>query len=84
MNSHLVTVEVGVECRTNEGMQLDGLTFDQGRLKSLNSQTVQGRRTVKHDRMFPDDIFKDVPHHRLLTFDHLLGLLDRRGVAEYF
>ena len=84
MNSHLVTVEVGVECRTNEGVQLNGLSFNQGRLKSLNAQTVQCWRTVKHDRVFADDIFKDVPHHRLLAFDHLLGLLDRRGVAEYF
>jgi hypothetical protein len=34
--------------------------------------------------MFADDIFEDVPNHRLLAFDHLLGLLDGGGVAEHF
>jgi len=43
---------------------------------------VQGRRTVQHDRMFSNDVFEDVPYHRLLAFDHLLGLLDGGGVAE--
>jgi hypothetical protein len=29
VDSHLVTVEVGVECRADERVQLDRLTFDQ-------------------------------------------------------
>ncbi len=84
MDGHLVAVEVGVEGGTNERMQLNGLAFDQGRLKCLNTQTVQRRRAVQHDRMLADDIFKDVPHHRFLTFDHFLGLLDGGRVAENF
>ena len=33
MDSHLVSVEVGVECGTNKRMQLDSLTFYQDRLE---------------------------------------------------
>jgi hypothetical protein len=84
VDGHLVAVEVGVERRANQRVQLDGLAFDQGRFECLDTQTVQGRRTVQHDRMFADDILEDVPDHRFLTFDHLLGLLDGGGVAEHF
>jgi hypothetical protein len=35
MNGHLVTVEVGVESSTYEWVQLDGLAFDEFRLKCL-------------------------------------------------
>ena len=51
VNGHLVTVEVGVEGRANERVQLDGLAFDQDGLKGLDAQTVQRRRTVQHHRV---------------------------------
>jgi hypothetical protein len=41
VHSHLVTVKVGVESRTNERVQLDSLAFDQARLERLNGQAVQ-------------------------------------------
>ena len=47
VNCHLVTVEVGVERGTCQGVQLDGTALDQDRLKGLNAQTVQGRCTVQ-------------------------------------
>ena len=47
MHCHLVTVEVGVECGTCQRVQLDGTALDQNRLKGLNAQTVQRRRTVQ-------------------------------------
>ena len=78
VNSHLVTVEVGVESRANKRVQLDGLALDQGRLKGLDTQTVKRRRTVEHDRMFTNNLFEDIPDYRLLRLDHLLGLLDGR------
>ena len=40
MHGHLVTVEVGIERRTNKRMQLDRLAFDQHRLKGLNAKTM--------------------------------------------
>jgi hypothetical protein len=64
VHGHLVTVEVGVEGRADQRVQLDGLAFDQDRLEGLDAQTVQRRRAVQHDRVFLDDFFEDVPDHR--------------------
>ena len=72
VNRHLVTIEVGVEGRANERMQLDCFAFDQHRLESLNTKTVQGWCTVEHDRVFTNHVFEDVPDHRLLHLDQLL------------
>ena len=41
MNRHLVTVEVGVEGRADQRVQLDGLALDQHRLERLDAETVQ-------------------------------------------
>ena len=46
MDSHLVAVEVGVECGTYQRMQLQSTPLYQYRLEGLNTQTVQSRRTV--------------------------------------
>ena len=62
MYRHLVTVKVGVKRGTYQRMQLNGFTFNQDRFKRLNTQTVQGRRTVQHNRMFANDFFQDVPY----------------------
>ncbi len=69
MNSHLVAVEVGVERRANERMQLNRLTFDQHRLESLNAESVKRRRAVQHHRMFADHFFQNVPHHGRLVLN---------------
>ena len=84
MNRHLVTVEVGVEGRTNEGMQLNGLAFNQDGLKRLDTQAVQRRRTVEHDRVLFDHLFQNVPHYGRAGFDFLLGSLDGGGDAHGF
>ena len=76
VNRHLVAVEVGVEGRAHQRMQLDRLAFDQHRLESLDAEAVQGRCPVEHDRMFADDFFQDVPDDGFLVLDELLGLLD--------
>ena len=84
MNRHLVTVEVGVEGRANERMQLDGLAFDQDGLKSLDTQTVQRRRTVQHHGVLFDDLFQDVPNNGRSGLDFLLGGLDGGRNAHGF
>ena len=81
MNGHLVAVKVGVERGTYQRMQLDRLALDQHRLKRLDTQTVQGRRSVEHDRVFADYLFEDIPHLRRTTLDQLLGRLDGGGKA---
>jgi hypothetical protein len=83
VHGHLVTVEVGVEGGADQRVQLDRLAFDQRRLERLNAETVQRRRAVEHDRMLADHLFEDIPHHRLLRFHHLLGLLDGRRQTHH-
>src|SRR5471032_2851790 len=84
VNCHLVTVEVGVECGADQRVQLDRLAFNQDRLERLDTQTVQRRRTVQHDRVFADHVSQDVPDDRLLDLDQLLGGLDRGSQAHQF
>jgi hypothetical protein len=79
VHGHLVAVEVGVERRADQRVQLDRLALDQHRLKRLDAQPVQGRRAVQHHRMLADHLFEDVPDHGLLVLDHLLRGLDGRG-----
>jgi hypothetical protein len=56
-------------------VKLDGLTFDQNRLKRLNAQTVKRRGAVQQNGMFADDFIQNVPNFLALFFDPLLGLL---------
>ena len=77
VDGHLVAVEVGVERRTDERMELDGLAFDQHRLESLDAEAVQGRCAVQEHRMLADHLLEDVPHLRAFALDEALGRLDR-------
>src|SRR5690606_6150093 len=72
MHSHLVTVKVGVERGTHQRVQLDGLTFYQRRLESLDTQTVQCRRTVKEYRMTFQYVFQYIPYDRIFAVDDFL------------
>ena len=76
MDSHLVTVEVGVESGTGQGVELDGFTLDHLRLEGLDTEAVKRRGTVEEDGMTLHDVFKDVPHDGLFAVDDLLGRLD--------
>ena len=76
VHRHLVAVEVGVERRADQRMNLDGLAFHQHRLERLNAQAVKRGSAVQHHRMVFDDLFQNVPNDRLLLLDHFLGLLD--------
>src|SRR5690606_21873267 len=49
VNRHLVTVEVSVERRTNEWVQLDSFSFNQLWLERLDSQTVKRRGPVEEN-----------------------------------
>ena len=79
MNRHLVAVKVSVKRGTNKRVKLDCLAFDKNRLKGLNAKTVQGWRTVQHDRMFTNDFFKNIPYLRTFLFDHPFGHFDCAG-----
>jgi len=47
----------------NQGVNADGLAFDQHRFERLNTQAVQRGSAVQHDRVLADDVFQDVPDH---------------------
>ena len=81
---HLVTVKVGVKRGTYQRMQLNGFTFNQDGFKRLNTQTVQGRRTVQHNRMFADDFFQDVPYFRYFLFYQFFRCFNSRGQTLFF
>ena len=76
MDSHLVTIEIGIECCTYKRMQLDSLTFYKDWLKSLNTKSVKCRSTVKHNRMLFNNILKYIPYFSLKSLNHLLGTLN--------
>src|SRR5262252_6780001 len=84
VDRHLVAVEVGVERRADERVNLDRLAFDQHRLEGLDAQAVERRRAVEQDRVILNHLLEDVPDHVVVALDHLLGLFDRRGVAFSF
>ena len=73
VNSHLVTVKVGIERSTCQWMQLDSLTFNHVWLECLDTQTVQCRRTVQQYRMTFHYMLQDIPNNRLFTVYYLLG-----------
>ena len=75
VDGHLVTVEVGVEGRTGQRVQLDGLALDQLGLEGLDTQTVQCRGTVQQHRVPLHDVLQDVPDDGFLAVDDLLGRL---------
>ncbi len=79
MDGHLVAVEVGVERRADQRMQLDGAALHQHRLERLDAQTVQSRRPVEQHRVVVDHLFEDVPNLRPHALDEALGTLDIVG-----
>jgi hypothetical protein len=84
VDGHLVAVEIGVERGANQRVNLDGLAFHQHRLEGLNAQAVQGGRAVQQNGMVLDDLFQNVPNHRILLLHQFLGLLDGGAVAALF
>ncbi len=76
MDRHLVAIEVGVIGCTNQRMELDRFSFHQNRLESLDTESMQSRRTIEQHRMLLNDIIQNVPnlwadffHHSLRAFD---------------
>ena len=76
MDCHLVTVEIGVERRTCQRVQLDCLSFDKFRLEGLDSEPVKRRGTVKQYRMPFHYIFEYIPDNRVFPVHNLLCRFD--------
>jgi hypothetical protein len=82
VHGHLVAVEVGVERRADQRVDLDGLALDQLRLEGLDAEAVQRRCAVQQHRVLGDDLLEHVPHDRAGALDHALGALDVLRVVE--
>ncbi len=80
VDGHLVAVEVGVERRADERVDLDGLALDEHRLERLDAEPVEGRRAVQEHRVVADDLLERVPDLGDAGLDQLLGGLD--GLRE--
>ena len=81
MYRHLVAIEVGIECRTDQRVKLDRLAFDQYRLKSLDAQPMQRRRSIEHHRVLANHLFEDIPDFRAFAFDQAFRGFDCRRFA---
>ena len=81
MHGHLVAVEVGVEGRADQRMQLNGLALDERRLERLDAQAMQRRRTIEQHGVLADAV-EHVPNLALLLLDEFLGLLDGGRLAH--
>ncbi len=79
MNSHLVTIEVGVEGRTHERVQLDSITFNQTRPECLNTLTVKRRCTVKKHVLAGNCLFENLPYLWYTVFDQAACTTDVEG-----
>ena len=76
MHSHLVAIEVGVEGRTHQRMDLDRIPFDQHNLKRLDAEPMQRRCAVQENRAVLSDLFQHIPYFRTQTIHHALRALD--------
>jgi hypothetical protein len=81
MNCHLVAVEVSVESRARQGMELNGFTLDEHGEERLDTETVQRGGTVEQYGMVLDDVIKNIKDYRILSLNHLLGILDSGTVT---
>src|SRR5664280_465135 len=62
-------------------MKLNGAALNEYRFKSLNTQTVKRRSTVKHNRVILYNIFKNIPDDIGSTVNKTLSCLDVLCVA---
>ena len=81
MDGHLVAVEVGVERRAGQRVQLDRLAFDEDGLERLDAEPVQRGGAVQEDRVVLGDELEDVPDLRAHLLEHALGGLEREALG---
>ena len=84
MHRHLVAIEVGIEGRAHQGVNLYGAALHQHRLKGLDSQAMQGGSTVEQNRVLMNNFFQDVPDLLITSFNHSLGTFNRIGQSVLF
>ena len=73
VNSHLVTIEVGVERSTDQRVKLDSTAFNEYRLECLDTKSVKCRRTVQQYGVILDNTLQCIPDLVLCRSINLLA-----------
>ncbi len=81
MDSHLVSVEVGVERGTNQRVKLNGASLNQYRLERLDTQSVKRRCAVQEHGVILDNVFQSVPNVIFRSVNLFAGGLDIGSLA---
>ena len=81
MHRHLIAVKVSIETFADKRMELDGISFNKQRFKSLNAHTVERGGSIEQNRMVTNHFFQDVPDFGILALKHFLSALNRVGMA---
>ena len=84
VDRHLVAVEIGIERRAHERMELNRLAFDEHWLERLDAKPVKRRSAVEKHRVLADDLLEDIPDLGALLLHHASRRLDRGGHAIEF
>src|SRR5690606_9829190 len=83
VNSHLVTIKVGVERSTYQRVQLDGFSFYQFGLESLYRKPVKCRSPIEQYGVTLQNIFKDFPDNGRFLIHHFLGRFYRFDYSPF-
>src|SRR6266481_8908484 len=84
MDGHLITVEIGIVSRADQGMNANGFAFNKLRFKSLDREPVQCGSAIQQDWMAARNFFKDVPDLGGLSLDHFLRRANGVHIAQLF
>ena len=81
VHGHLIPIEVGVECRTYKGVNLNRRSVYKDWLKRLNTQPMKRRCTIENNRMILDYFFQKIPDLWARAFCHPFSTLNIMSVA---
>ena len=84
VNGHLVTIEVGVERRADEWVNLNGLALNKHRLEGLDTEAVKSWGAVQEHWVLHDHILEHIPHLRACALNHALCRLDVLRVLKVY
>ena len=82
MHGHLVAVEVGIECGTYKGMELNCPALDKHGFECLYAEPMERRSTVQKHGMILDNILEHIPYLGTNALNHTLCRFDVMSVTE--
>src|SRR5258708_31793036 len=83
MNGHLIAVEISIESSANQGMNAQGLAFDEHGFKSLDPLAMKRGGPIQQNGVFLDNLFKDLPDLWPHPFHHFFSAFDGMDVTSF-